>query len=315
MKYFESSKSRQLYRFNFERFLMYSYPRGINNKSKFNAFLTVLYAMKNWLRRVICWRRYDKVSSDVREYELKEYYKYDGKIPKIVIYTCITGGYDTLKEPFICNDMCDFIVITDEEVSSDSVWKKIPIEDLEGIMPAGLRGAQINRWVKMHPHKIFPTYEYSIYLDGLVYIVTDLLPIILEQKKYNKIIGMHLHYSREKISTEVRAMKKNNVIKDINATKKQIMRYYAEGFDDSIRLLEATIIVRKHNDILCRNIMEMWWHEYINGVSRDQISLPYVLWKHGLTMQDIYILGGNEYVNPRFYIVSHKNDCVNEFFE
>ena len=129
MKYFESPKSRQLYRFNFERFLMYSYPKGINNKSKFNAFLSILYTLKNWLRRIICWRRYDKVSSDVREYALKEYYQYDGEIPKFVVYTCITGGYDTLKEPIICNDMCDFIAITDEEIPSNSAWKRISIKE------------------------------------------------------------------------------------------------------------------------------------------------------------------------------------------
>ena len=70
-------------------------------------------------------------------------------------------------------------------------------------------------------------------------------------------------------------------------------------------MLEATIIIRKHNEDLCVSLMRSWWDEFINGVQRDQISLPYVLWKNKFSMSDLYLLGDNEYANPRFFIDNH----------
>lgn len=84
---------------------------------------------------------------------------------KVAIYTCIVGDYDTIKEPMYINSICcDYFVITDQNVSPDSSWNKINLQDVKG-MPPGLDASTANRWIKLHPHELFPEYDYSIYVD------------------------------------------------------------------------------------------------------------------------------------------------------
>ena len=33
--------------------------------------------------------------------------------------------------------------------------------------------------------------------------------------------------------------------------------------------------------------MEEWWDEYIKFSKRDQLSLPYVMWKNGYSFNDV----------------------------
>lgn len=49
---------------------------------------------------------------------------------KKVIYTCITGGYEQLREPSFVNDDFDYICFADNESIKSNVWqiKEIPSE-------------------------------------------------------------------------------------------------------------------------------------------------------------------------------------------
>lgn len=302
MKYYESRLSQQLYSLNKRRIITEYFP-WLYRDSRFVKIISIIYILRLCLRSIL-FSSYDKQISDVSEYKLKEFYDYNGHVPKIVVYTCITGSYDDLKEPFFTNDFLDFIVITDQEVSHTSKWKKLDISKVH--CPNGLNNAQINRWVKMNPHKIFPEYDYSVYIDGSVNVVTDLVPLVLNLINSKKWFGIHLHSCRKKIKTEAKVLLSCKKVTDKTLMNKQIDKYYKDGFDDSIKLLEATILIREHNNTICKKIMEDWWQEFMDGVPRDQLSLPYILWKNNITMDDIYILGSNEYANPRFFINKHR---------
>ena len=45
-------------------------------------------------------------------------------------------------------------------------------------------------------------------------------------------------------------------------------------------LSENSILIRRHNKIEVKNIMNRWWKEIISHSHRDQLSLPYVCWKN-----------------------------------
>lgn len=305
MYYLESEVSRQLYMFNRARMLECSAPNILYDKSIFWKFIGFVYRLKDVLRFYIFRAINDKRMCGVDEYHLENAYEYN-VLPKLVVYTCILGNYDKVKEPFFSNGLYDFVIITDCEQNEKSCWKTINIKDLKDIVPSNLDNISLNRWIKMHPHKLFPEYEYSIYIDGSVNLVTDMLPIVLLQKKEKKFLGMHLHSCRIFLKSEGKALIKYKKCSSKEMLDKQIKKYYQNGFDDSIKLLEATIIVREHNNSKCVKVMEEWWEEFIHGIPRDQISLPYVLWKNGIQMEDIHILGNNEYNNPRFYINKHN---------
>ncbi|MBU1260688.1 MAG: hypothetical protein KJ757_02245 [Planctomycetes bacterium] len=51
-------------------------------------------------------------------------------------------------------------------------------------------------------------------------------------------------------------------------------------------LYEAGVILRRNTDRVSK-IMEYWWLEYSQGAKRDQLSLPYVLWKLGVSISSM----------------------------
>lgn len=234
-----------------------------------------------------------------------EYYSPDISIPqdiKIVVYTCITGNYDTLKDPFIINKNIDYIAFSDDlQLSQNTKWKiyNIPdnIKNMDNIL--------INRYIKMHPHILFPNYDYSIYLDGNVEIISDLSNLISATYNMKSGIAMHRHQLRDCIYDEVKACK---ILKKGNYKKmdKQITKYKIEGFPKKFGMLEATVIVSNLKNINTAKIMEKWWKEFKNSESmRDQIALHYVIWKLGYTLDDFGNLGNNVYMNPKFRIKIH----------
>ena len=86
--------------------------------------------------------------------------------------------------------------------------------------------------------------------------------------------------------------------------RKQLETYKNNGFQDNIGLFEAGILVRAHNDLWVIEAMEQWWHEIKTHTQRDQLSLPYVLWKTGL---DFHVIKGNNRKSELFVRKEHKN--------
>ena len=209
------------------------------------------------------------------------------------------GKYDNLLEPLFLPDNCDFFVITDLEVDSSSAWKKI--DTLPEM--ANMSNVEKNRYVKINPHLLFKDYDYSIYVDGNIKIMSDLTEYI---HMLNEVgIGTHLHHLRNCVYDELIAINKSK--KD---TKENIAKHRKlldeNGMPKKYGLLQCSVIVREHNNPTCVKIMNEWWNEFKNYSKRDQISLPHVLYSNGITVDKVGVLGNNIYKNPSFRIMNHK---------
>lgn len=218
---------------------------------------------------------------------------------KVAVYTCIVGNYDTLKEPLFINKDIDYIVFTDQHVDSSSIWKKIDItkyEDYNNLTPTLL-----NRKIKILCNKYLPYYDFTIYIDGNIRIVADLYPIILSID--DKIMGVHTHAGRDCIYDEANAIIK---VKKGNASciEKQINNYKIDGFPRHFGLFQNSILVRNHAK--CDLLMKKWWEEYSLLCTRDQLSLPYIIWKNNISCEEIAVLGMDASKNPRFQVKVHK---------
>lgn len=227
--------------------------------------------------------------------------KLTNKKNKIVVYTCITGAYDNLLEPYIKCDNIDFILYTDNENLTSENWiiKKIPKE-----ISKKYTNIYINRYFKMHPHEFFKEYDFAIYIDGNVKVMSDLTDLIYSINSKTGI-SMHRHQFRNCIYNEIEAckLKKKGNYKKM---KNQIEHYREEGFPKEFGMLEATIIVSDMNNNTAKKILGEWWDEFISTESmRDQISLHYIIWKNGLNINDFGILGFNLYKNPKFRVFIH----------
>lgn len=91
---------------------------------------------------------------------------------KIVVYSAITSGYDSLKcHKNSHNPDVDFICFTDNTnlKYNDNNWmiRNIP-EDLNG-----LSKVKQQRLIKILPHKYLSEYEISIWVDGNIQIMCD----------------------------------------------------------------------------------------------------------------------------------------------
>ena len=221
-------------------------------------------------------------------------------IKKIAIYTCIVGNYDDFKEPLYTNTNCDYYLITDNKNIKTNKMTRIIISD-EIKNKFDNNGTLINRYYKLNPSETFNEYDYSIYIDGSIEIISDLVPLI---NNINQEIGIaiHKHRDRECIFDEYKAckiMKKGN----IKQLKKQLDKYSNDGFPKKYGMAECGIIVTNLKNNIALDIEKSWWEEFKNSESlRDQISLPYVLWKKNYKISDITTLGNNIYTNSKVRI-------------
>ena len=222
---------------------------------------------------------------------------------QFVVYTCIIGNYDKPIEPLYINDRCKYVLISDSNITeTGSSWEWLDVSMFE--LPVKKQN-EINRYVKLHPELFFPEYEYSIYIDGNIQVITDMMPVINGMGE--SIIGLHKHdrrscaYEEAKTFYHISSMKKFAV-----KAEEQMKEYEEEGFPHNYGLYENPIIVRKHNTERCKQIMAEWWKQLTTFTMRDQISLPYVFWKLGVSDKEIYVMGNNLRKNARFRQYSHS---------
>lgn len=214
---------------------------------------------------------------------------------KIAVYSCITDGYDAVIEPLCSEPGIDYFLFTDGELSNDSHWKKIDITQLEEYK--NLSPVQLNRKIKMLPFRYLPGYDYSIYVDGNIEIINLLLPLIEEMGSH--AFGVHYHRTRDCIYDELVQVIHLNKADPVLA-RQQIEAYKKEGFPRHFGLYENSILIRKQSDEEVRRLMEAWWEEYMWYPTRDQLSLPYVIWKTRYDRGKIHIMGSNLEKNPAF---------------
>jgi hypothetical protein len=220
---------------------------------------------------------------------------------KIAVYTAIHGNYDTLKEPITVPDNCDFFVVTDQPMPENSVWQKRTIDfDQYGSNWTNVRKS---RFAKMHPHLLFPDYEYSIYIDGTFQVRTDVTEFI--QTMPPSGIKIHRHPTRSCVYDEIEACIRLGK-DDAALLSQQRDRLRAAGVPRHYGLLETGVVIRHHAQPACQAVMALWWEELSAYSTRDQVALIYALWKLGIPVSEIGVLGPNMRENYAFSKSRHN---------
>ncbi|PRY82675.1 glycosyltransferase domain-containing protein [Alkalibacterium olivapovliticus] len=242
-------------------------------------------------------KRFNKY--DIKEIDTSSNYFSEDRI---VIYTVIFGNYDNIVEPDYVPDNCDYFIITDNNISQNSKWKKFNVE-LDTYSLIDKSNIEKNRYFKMKPHELFSDYKYSIYVDGNIKISTDFTEFIHNMNSYG--LKLHNHYRQSCVYKEI-----NNCIKIKKDNEANLLRHMnhlkASGMPQNYGMLEAPVIVREHNNPDCVRIMEEWWKEFSKYSKRDQISLPFILWKNKIKISEVAILGKDIYSNYAFRKVKHR---------
>lgn len=216
---------------------------------------------------------------------------------KKVVYTCISGSYDSLKEPLFVNPDFDYICFTDNKDLKSNVWDIRPIPN----ELSNYDNTRRNRNIKILPHKYLKEYDISIYIDGNITIKSNMNSFLNEYIKNNEIITLYKHPKRKCLYKEMEVCKK---IKKDNAEciDRQKEYYLNEGFPEDFGLSQNNIIIRRHNNPTCIKIMEEWWSQLVKFSKRDQLSLFYVLWKNKDSVMDKLHLSDKQLDMSNYFI-------------
>lgn len=214
---------------------------------------------------------------------------------KNVIYTCVTGGYDALLQPKCMFDGFDYICF-----SNDFHEKKIGVWEIRPIPFQCKDKTRLSRFVKLNPHIALPEYDYSLWIDANLCILTNGLEkkmrLFIED---NVLMASVFHPKYDCIYRDA-----IQCIKDGRDTyfsiKRQIDFLHSQNYPYHNGLYENNLIFRKHNEVCIKQISENWWDLYMRYSKRDQLSLCYVLWLYKFTPVAFFRKG----------ITTHNTDCI-----
>ena len=216
----------------------------------------------------------DELLAEIRERE-----KEMKKEPKVVVYTCITGGYDNILEPTVVTPGVDYICFTDNPNMKSKTWKLVPIPN-ELLSYSKVKQ---QRGVKILAHRYLSNYDISIWVDGAVIVRGNIKEYLgtLDLKNYSVFIPEHP--ARKCIYKEKDACVKIKKIKgdEVALADRQMKRYKDEKFPENFGLVQTNVMIRRHNDQYSKDLMEKWWSELKDYSHRDQLSFNYALWKQG----------------------------------
>ena len=221
---------------------------------------------------------------------------------KFVIYTALTGSYDNIMQPRVVAPDFDYICFTNNDrIGQAGVWKikKIPpvVNDLQ----------RLSRFPKMHPHVLLSEYEYSVYVDANVCIISNEFYDVVRKKISDgiKLSGIK-HPLRECVYDEFYYVWLWRKEKDISIMRKEYRYLRQHGFPRNYGMYEANIILRNHHDMQVVAQCEQWWL-MVNAFSkRDQLSYSYTLWSQHIPFDYLCVPGANR-ENNLYEVISHPS--------
>jgi hypothetical protein len=226
---------------------------------------------------------------------------------KVVVYTCITNGYDDVSPPGVSTQGVDYLCFNDGSIKVPPPWQDVKIDPTYS-------GKDANRFIKILPHlnNLLKYYDLTIYIDGAIVIAGDLTPLIQQVQCAEGQTFMYEHPVRNCIYLEAISCVAN-MQAPLAETSRLLARYRKEGMPEAFGLFEAGVIIRKAGSEFER-LLVSWWQAYLDGVGRDQLALMYSSWKTGVAINS---LGRADHrFEQRFFSCKsgHKSDFIKRHF-
>lgn len=222
---------------------------------------------------------------------------------RIVIYTCIVGGYDELQQPRVLEEGFDFICYVgkgEKTQARDGVWEIRELTETTG------DPALDSRWAKMHPHVLLPDYECSVWVDGNVALLDGTLYRAARTKRTAGVPYSGVtHPARDCSYAEARKCRDMKYLSWWG-----LLRVWAflglHGLPRHAGLMENNLIFRRHNDPRIVSLDELWWDKVLHLCRRDQLSLMWCLRHQGIPRDYLLPPGLNTRNHPGFKYLLHK---------
>lgn len=237
---------------------------------------------------------------------------------KIVIYTCIYGDYDNIKDSCKQDIECDFVCLTDNENLKSSTWQIIKFEPLNyfknkaDVNPVNYN--VVNTVLCRSDLRLLEPlkkYDICIYIDANAIIIkSDVISNILNSNNtndYNLIISKHPF--NLSIYEEVHLSKTIHKYHNTDFDK-QLKKYKQENYKDIGLFWNGFIFYLTPFSNQMDSFYNTYTEEFMIYAKDDskyyhpqgQVSLPYVLWKTNIK----YISINNYYASENINITPHN---------
>ena len=221
---------------------------------------------------------------------------------KYVVYTCIIGNYDTVKQHKYIAPGWDYICFTDNvdllEKKQVGMWTMCPIQKMN------IDPTRLNRFYKINPHIILSEYEESLYIDANISIITPLIFDIIKKRREKEKLLLPIHFV-DKCAYDHGAWIIQSHIDITEKVRAFIKIMENDHFPHNYGMTENNIIYRKHHDPQIINMMEEWWMYVLKYCKRDQLSWSYILWKNNISVESVSFY--NARINTKdFKMIEHE---------
>jgi len=216
---------------------------------------------------------------------------------KVAVYTAIYGDKDEITELLPQNIEADYFLYTDDiRLKGKEVkgWKVIysPVNEFK------TPRMKAKTWKIKPSIGVLKDYDFTVWIDGhITFKRRDSLRYLLGKGKHFRAFK-HPEFDcifREFFNITNKHRWVNNM--DRKLAIRQLNRYNKDGFPKHHGLVAGSVLIRDNSEEIKR-FNEFWWLQIMGGSQRDQLSLPYSLYKMEIK-PDIMKLNNrdNRYIN------------------
>lgn len=221
---------------------------------------------------------------------------------KKLIYTVNLGDYDNTSPVRYPSKGYDYLLFTDNPKTDIPGWTTKVVTLEEDIV-------RQSRDIKLQIHKHVKGYNQYIYIDGNLTIRKSLSDYA--ERYFHGGLLLHTHRTRDCLFEEAKTVIKLGV-DDRQTVVDQMRRYSMEGMIRRYGLFQNAFLVRDNS---VNGFCEKWFEEVKGGSYRDQLSLPYCIWKHKPQISVMhphhvarYVSGANHKSKTRKIVPGHTDE-------
>jgi hypothetical protein len=218
---------------------------------------------------------------------------------KIAVITSICALAQNLHDPKVSFDSADYYAFVDRHHDC-TTWKQI--QSVPFSLDEKYKGRRDAKIYKILPHLFLPDYDYWIWVDPTHEPIMD--PVRICTNMGERDVGLFTHPHRDCAFEE--AIEVGRLGYDDPMWLAGQLEYYRIcGFPKKYGLYELPAFVRKNT----HNVQELnlkWWELICRYSSRDQIGLPFILWKMGI-IPHIFEGYANNGLNQNNYLPQVRN--------
>jgi hypothetical protein len=192
---------------------------------------------------------------------------------RVAIFTAIYGAHDQPK-PVLAMPGVDWHLWTDRPTRANG-WN-------EHVFAGRFSHPRMSaKWIKMNPELLLPDYDLTVWIDASIGIVDPAFVALFEPGGAPDGFSLFPHPDRDNIYDECAASEPMPKYAG-EPMREQCEHYRSGGLPPDHGLWATGVMIRNNRSERLRAMNLDWMNENLRWSYQDQLSLPWVLWKHGI---------------------------------